>query len=99
DPRAGQRRLAAHGAEPPGVRDRNLGDARSKPARRSRGQLPAHEPGREAGGVMDRRTGVLARVPGAYYSEERQAIVGTARAFAMKEVLPVANRLDPVQGE
>ena len=48
---------------------------------------------------MDRRTGVLARVPEAYYSEERQAIVETARAFAMKEVLPVANRLDPVQGE
>src|SRR5438876_7673285 len=99
DHRPQPRRLAARVGEPPGVRHRHLGDGGSKPARRSRGQLPAHEPGREAGGVMDRRTGVLARVPEAYYSEERQAIVETARAFAMKEVLPVANRLDPVQGE
>jgi len=48
---------------------------------------------------MGPRTGVLERVPEAYYSDERQAIIETARAFAMKEVLPVANRLDPAQGE
>src|SRR2546426_11299241 len=44
-------------------------------------------------------TGVVERVPAAYYSDERQAILETAREFAMREVLPVANRLDPVQGE
>ncbi|HSD10172.1 MAG TPA: acyl-CoA dehydrogenase family protein, partial [Candidatus Binatia bacterium] len=43
--------------------------------------------------------GILERVPAAYYSEERQAILETAREFAMNEVLPVANELDPVQGE
>jgi alkylation response protein AidB-like acyl-CoA dehydrogenase len=43
--------------------------------------------------------GTLERVPEAYYTDERQAILETAREFAMKEVLPVANRLDPVQGE
>ena len=32
-------------------------------------------------------------------SEERQMIVETAREFTMKEVLPVANQLDPQEGE
>jgi alkylation response protein AidB-like acyl-CoA dehydrogenase len=32
-------------------------------------------------------------------TEERRLIQETARDFAMKEVLPVANELDPVQGE
>jgi alkylation response protein AidB-like acyl-CoA dehydrogenase len=44
-------------------------------------------------------TGVVERVPAAYYTDERQAILESARAFAMNEVLPIANRLDPVQGE
>ena len=48
---------------------------------------------------MSLATGVVERVPGAYYSDERQAILEAARAFAMKEVLPVANRLDPEHGE
>lgn len=43
--------------------------------------------------------GVVERVPEAYTSQERQAILETARQFAAKEVLPVANKLDPVQGE
>ncbi len=34
-----------------------------------------------------------------YMTEERRLIQETARDFAMKEVLPVANELDPVQGE
>ncbi|WP_119418249.1 acyl-CoA dehydrogenase family protein [Desertibaculum subflavum] len=34
-----------------------------------------------------------------YMTEERRLIQAQAREFAMKEVLPVANRLDPVQGE
>ncbi len=42
---------------------------------------------------------MLERVPAAYYTDERQAILESAREFAMKEVLPVANELDPVQGE
>jgi alkylation response protein AidB-like acyl-CoA dehydrogenase len=48
---------------------------------------------------MSALTGVLERVPAAYYTDERQAILESAREFAMKEVLPVANELDPVQGE
>ncbi len=48
---------------------------------------------------MSTLTGVLERVPAAYYTDERQAILESAREFAMKEVLPVANELDPVQGE
>jgi alkylation response protein AidB-like acyl-CoA dehydrogenase len=34
-----------------------------------------------------------------YMNEERLMIQQTARQFSMKEVLPVANRLDPIQGE
>src|SRR5471032_459380 len=34
-----------------------------------------------------------------YMTEERRMIQETARAFAMKEVLPLANRLDPEQAE
>lgn len=32
-------------------------------------------------------------------TEERRMIRDTAREFTLNEVLPVANRLDPVQGE
>ena len=32
-------------------------------------------------------------------NEERQIIKDTARAFTLKEVLPIANSLDPEQGE
>jgi alkylation response protein AidB-like acyl-CoA dehydrogenase len=34
-----------------------------------------------------------------YMTEERRMIQESAREFAMKEVLPIANKLDPVQGE
>ncbi len=34
-----------------------------------------------------------------YMTEERILIRDTAREFTLKEVLPVANELDPVQGE
>ncbi|HUN49665.1 MAG TPA: acyl-CoA dehydrogenase family protein [Candidatus Sulfotelmatobacter sp.] len=34
-----------------------------------------------------------------YMTEERRMIQETAREFAMKEVLPIANKLDPEQGE
>jgi alkylation response protein AidB-like acyl-CoA dehydrogenase len=37
-------------------------------------------------------------IPAAYATEERKAIQEMARDFAMNEVLPVANELDPVQG-
>ena len=33
-----------------------------------------------------------------YMTDERRMIQETARAFAMKEVLPVANKLDPGEG-
>ncbi|MGO8917198.1 MAG: acyl-CoA dehydrogenase family protein, partial [Stellaceae bacterium] len=34
-----------------------------------------------------------------YLTEERTMIQNTARDFAMKEVLPIANKLDPVEGD
>ncbi len=34
-----------------------------------------------------------------FITEERKLIQDTAREFAMKEVMPIANELDPVQGE
>ena len=34
-----------------------------------------------------------------YMTEERRMIQASAREFAMKEVLPVANKLDPVKGD
>ena len=34
-----------------------------------------------------------------YLTDERRMIQETAREFTMKEVLPVANALDPVQGD
>ncbi len=34
-----------------------------------------------------------------YLTDERLAIQAMAREFAAKEVLPVANELDPVKGE
>ena len=43
--------------------------------------------------MRNRLNGVLERVPSAYYTEERQAILETAREFAMKEVLPLANEV------
>jgi alkylation response protein AidB-like acyl-CoA dehydrogenase len=44
-------------------------------------------------------TGVSESLPAAYVTEERLAIRDAARQIAMKEVLPIANKLDPVQGE
>src|SRR5207237_10900186 len=92
-------RREARVRESPRLRRRHLGDAGSKPARGGRRRLPAHEPGREAAGVMGLLTGIVERVPAAYYTDERQAILESAREFAMNEVLPIANQLDPVQGE
>jgi len=46
-------------------------------------KLPAHEPGREAEGVMGLLTGVVERVPAAYYGDERQAILQSARGFGL----------------
>src|ERR1700745_2614491 len=34
-----------------------------------------------------------------YLTEERKMIQQTARDFSVKEVLPVANKLDPIEGE
>ena len=34
-----------------------------------------------------------------YLTEERMMIQNTARAFSMNEVLPIANKLDPVEGD
>lgn len=42
---------------------------------------------------------LLTPIPSAYYTEERDAIQKMARQFAMERILPVANALDPVQGE
>jgi alkylation response protein AidB-like acyl-CoA dehydrogenase len=42
---------------------------------------------------------LLTPIPSAYRTDERDAIQAMARQFAMERVLPVANELDPVQGE
>jgi len=42
---------------------------------------------------------LLTGIPAAYANEERKAMQEMAREFAMKEVLPVANALDPEKGE
>ncbi len=44
-------------------------------------------------------SGASESIPAAYLTEERLAIRDAARELAMKEVLPIANQLDPVQGE
>jgi alkylation response protein AidB-like acyl-CoA dehydrogenase len=44
-------------------------------------------------------TGASESLPAAYLTEERLAIRDAAREIAMKDVLPIANKLDPVQGE
>src|ERR1700674_5332420 len=36
---------------------------------------------------------------GVYFAPERKMLQATVRDFAMTEVLPVANELDPVEGE
>jgi len=46
---------------------------------------------------MDER--ITTTLPAGYMTDERRLIQETAREFAMKEVLPVANELDPVQGD
>lgn len=42
---------------------------------------------------------LLTPIPSAYHSDEREAIQALARQFAMEEILPVANKLDPEQGQ
>ena len=42
---------------------------------------------------------LLTPIPSAYHTDERAAIQEIARQFAMERILPVANELDPVQGE
>jgi alkylation response protein AidB-like acyl-CoA dehydrogenase len=42
---------------------------------------------------------LLTPIPAAYFSDERAAIQEMARDFALKEVLPIANQLDPEKGE
>ena len=42
---------------------------------------------------------LLTPIPSAYHTDERAAIQELARQFAMEEILPAANRLDPVEGE
>ncbi|MBV1906324.1 MAG: acyl-CoA dehydrogenase family protein [Pseudomonadales bacterium] len=50
--------------------------------------------------VMDRSEDAILENPNpGYMTEERLMIQEVAREFSMKEVLPVANELDPVQGD
>jgi len=48
---------------------------------------------------MSQVSDLLTPIRAAYHTDERQGIQETARQFAMTEVLPAANRLDPEQGE
>lgn len=47
---------------------------------------------------MDLLSAAPVSLPAAYATDDRLAIRDLARDFAMREVLPVANELDPVQG-
>jgi len=49
--------------------------------------------------VMDRTEDATVQESTGYMTEERQMIQDVAREFTLKEVLPVANELDPIQGE
>ena len=49
--------------------------------------------------VMDRSEDAVSSTNIDYMTDERKMIQEVAREFTMKEVLPVANELDPVQGE
>jgi alkylation response protein AidB-like acyl-CoA dehydrogenase len=49
--------------------------------------------------VMDRTEAASIEPNNGYMTEERRMIQEVARDFTMNEVLPVANELDPVQGE
>ena len=49
--------------------------------------------------VMDRSENAIRETVPGYMTEERLMIQEVAREFTMKEVLPVANELDPVEGE
>ncbi|MBV1876923.1 MAG: acyl-CoA dehydrogenase family protein [Pseudomonadales bacterium] len=50
--------------------------------------------------VMDRSEDAIIENPNpGYMTEERKMIQEVAREFSMKEVLPVANELDPIQGD
>ena len=49
--------------------------------------------------VMDRSEDAVLTDNIEYMTDERKMIQEVARKFTMKEVLPVANELDPVQGE
>ena len=49
--------------------------------------------------VMDRSEDAISGAGISYMTDERKMIQEVAREFTMKEVLPVANELDPVQGE
>jgi len=48
---------------------------------------------------MDREEDAIRQPNEGYMTEERRMIQEVARDFTMKEVLPVANELDPVKGE
>ena len=49
--------------------------------------------------VMDRSEDAVLTNNISYMTDERKMIQEVARNFTMKEVLPVANELDPIQGE
>ncbi len=49
--------------------------------------------------VMNRSEDAVQEASSGYMTDERRMIQEVARDFTMKEVLPVANELDPVQGD
>jgi alkylation response protein AidB-like acyl-CoA dehydrogenase len=48
---------------------------------------------------MNRSEDAVQEASSGYMTDERRMIQEVARDFTMKEVLPVANELDPVQGD
>src|SRR5271166_788740 len=85
--------------EPARLRHRYLAHHGAHRRRRSRHRFSTHESGEETQMTgTSAPTGSMSNDGRGYMTEERRLIRDTARDFTMKEVLPVANRLDPEQG-
>src|ERR1700730_12416299 len=75
--------------QPRKFRNRHVAHRSAQSTRRTRHQLRAHQPGRQT-----QRSAIVS-----YMTDERRMIHQAARDFAMNEVLPIANKLDPEQGD
>src|SRR5213078_3399980 len=86
--------------EPPGDRHRHLAHRRAQPGTRAGRRLPAHQPGGHAEATMtDLLAPPIPELLDPWRTDRRLEIQAEARRFAMEEVLPLANELDPQKAE